>query len=59
MITTKQICRITITFPTESDEQAIKCKQEINKALEGIDAQLEFGLVERPDAIRKLPRQPG
>ena len=57
MITTKQICRITITFPTESDEQAIACKKEISKALEGIDSQLEFGLVERPDGLRKLPPQ--
>ena len=59
MTTTKQICRIAITFPTESDEQAIACKKEICKALEGIDAQIEFGLVEMPDSVRRLPKQSG
>lgn len=34
----KQVCTITVVFPTDSDDQAIALKKKIDEAVSGIDA---------------------
>lgn len=33
----KQVCRIEIIFPVDSDEQAIAIKREISESLKGVE----------------------
>lgn len=45
----KQVCMIRISFPVESDEQAIDYKKKINSVLADITtARIEFSLMSRP-----------
>lgn len=42
----KQACRITITFPVDSDEQAIGIKKKVSEIMaEKPDAQIQFSLM--------------
>ena len=45
----KEICQIRIMFPTESDEQAIEVKKQINELLkDNKEAQIHFVLAPEP-----------
>ncbi len=45
----KDICRITLTFPVDSDEQAIEIKKKIGSVLSELqDAQINFSLMNLP-----------
>ena len=45
----KDICRITLTFPVDSDEQAINIKKKIGGVLSELqDAQINFSLMNLP-----------
>lgn len=48
----KQVCMIRISFPVDSDEQAIDYKKKINDVLADITtARIEFSLMSRPPII--------
>ena len=45
----KEICRMTLTFPVDSDEQAIDIKKKIGAVLAELsDAQVNFSLMNLP-----------
>lgn len=45
----KQLCRMTLTFPVESDERAIDMKKKITTILTELpDAQIQFSLMNLP-----------
>ena len=45
----KQVCRMTVTFPVESDEQAIAIKKKIGEATSELsEAQIQFSLMNLP-----------
>lgn len=45
----KQVCMIRISFPVDTDEQAIAYKKKINDVLADITtARVEFSLMSRP-----------
>jgi len=47
-----QVCMIRISFPTESDEQAIDYKKKISGVLADIqNVRIEFSLMSRPPLI--------
>lgn len=47
-----QVCMIRISFPTESDEQAISYKKKIGDVLADIsNVRIEFSLMSRPPLI--------
>lgn len=49
MTTTNEICRMTLTFPVESDEKAIVIKKKIAEVLSELDdAQINFSLMNLP-----------
>ncbi len=46
----KEICRMTLTFPVDSDEQAINIKKKIAGVLTELsDAQINFSLMNLPN----------
>lgn len=46
---TKEICRMTITFPVDTDEQAIELKKKIAEVMkEKPDSQVQFSLMNLP-----------
>ena len=46
----KEVCRLSIIFPVESDEQAIEYKKKISALLVEIpDAQINFSLMTMPN----------
>ncbi len=54
----KQICRITITFPIESDDKAIEYKKKIASLMaEAAEAQIQFSLMNIPKGLDELAIQ--
>jgi len=48
----KQVCMIRISFPVDTDEQAIAYKRKINDVLADITtARVEFSLMSRPPVL--------
>ncbi|KKM84270.1 hypothetical protein LCGC14_1300860 [marine sediment metagenome] len=46
----KEICRMTLTFPVNSDEHAINIKKKISRVLSELqDAQINFSLMNLPN----------
>lgn len=46
---TKQICRITLTFPVDSDDAAIEYKKKIAAIMADLpDSQIQFNLMNMP-----------
>ena len=45
----KQVCRITLTFPVDSDDQAIEYKKKIASVMVDLaDSQIQFSLMNMP-----------
>ena len=45
----KEICKITLTFPVESDEKALELKKKISEVIAELsDAQVQFSLMNMP-----------
>lgn len=45
----KEICRMTLTFPVDTDEQAIDIKKKVGAVLSELqDAQINFSLMNLP-----------
>jgi len=51
----QQACRIQLTFPTTTDEQAISVKQQIEKVVSDIKgAQIQFSLLNIPATVPSI-----
>ena len=54
----KQVCRITITFPVESDDKAIEYKKKIASLMaESDESQIQFSLMNIPKGLDELALQ--
>jgi len=55
----KQVCRLTVVFPVESDEVAIEVKRKIAEVVSELpDSQINFGLMSMPSRPLMPPKPP-